>query len=108
MSDKAIHVIARQLSASGYDNGRQYGKLATDILAALQAARMVVVELPAGEEDGDGQLWFDGYDIRVDTTGFGTEYPSLYVEDDAVNPSAVRRHAAALLAAAEAAEREQP
>lgn len=107
MSDKAIDVIARQLSASGYDNGQQYGTLATNIIAALKAERMAIVELPAGEEDGDGQLWFGGYDIRVDTTGFGTEYPRLYVEGDAANPALIRRHAAALLAAADAAEGDQ-
>lgn len=114
MSDKARDVIARQLSASGYDNGQQYGKLAADILAALKAERIAAVELPelmgdrsvvaesirnqpmwalndawaAVNEDGEIELEADGQDL----------YGTLGTARDA------RDLAAVLLAAANEAE----
>lgn len=93
MSDKAVEVIAKYM--------RWGDRLAAEqVLAALKSTQIDLVELPEADEvDEDGQMWFGNYDIRVDTTGAGTEHPRLYVDGQAMNPALIRNRAVALLAA---------
>lgn len=72
------------------------------LIAETILARFAVVELPEGEQDDDGQVWFDDYDIRVDHTGrHGAE---VYLNKRPVHPSWLRRRAEEYLAAAKCAE----
>ncbi|QBC87364.1 hypothetical protein [Mycobacterium avium] len=115
MSDKAIDVIARQLSMSGYDNGRPYGKLATDIISALKAERIAIVELPPHDSDRyegdeheprDRLCWMPGDDFEVSVWYHSEVQRRGYGWGD-LEPLSVadaRSIAAALLAAANAAE----
>ncbi|ADL71240.1 hypothetical protein ISLAND3_58 [Mycobacterium phage Island3] len=76
-------------------------------LAALNAARIAVVELPQPDgPDDDGQVHYgDCGDIRVDTTARGTEFPLIYIGDTPFDPETLRRDAAAMLAAVDEAEK---
>lgn len=58
----------------------------------------IALPAPVGP-DGDGQVWFDDFDIRVDMTGRRDD-TRLYVNGEPRSPSAVHQHAVALLAAA--------
>ena len=81
---------------------------AAHVVAAIRDSGYTVIALPEAEgPDEDGQLWFGDYDIRVDMTGKRDD-PHLYVYDGPRSPDEVCEHAAALLAAAQAAERNNP
>ncbi|QFP96176.1 hypothetical protein PP506_gp55 [Gordonia phage DobbysSock] len=80
---------------------------AAHVAAAIRDSGLTVIALPEGEADDDGQVWFDDFDIRVDTTG-RREDIHLYVNGEPRSPDATRRHASALLAAAQVAERNNP
>ncbi|MCK0441099.1 hypothetical protein MUG78_16995 [Gordonia alkaliphila] len=85
----------------------------TDKLTAafdtIAAAGYTAVKLPEADcaDDGDGQMFFDDYGIRVDLTG--TEPGQVYPpgRELPVPPRVLRDRAAALLAAAAAAESRQ-
>ncbi|WP_343466386.1 hypothetical protein AAI421_14630 [Rhodococcus aetherivorans] len=98
--DELIETLAsaNRLSSLDFDTKcRLYGDKADAILA-----RFGVVELPAGEQDDDGQTWFDDCEIRVDHTGrHGAE---VYLNKRPVHPSWLRARAAEYLAAARDAE----
>ncbi|OBK04737.1 hypothetical protein A5746_10325 [Mycolicibacterium conceptionense] len=99
-------VIAEAL-ARWYGNSvrPEFIRAAGVVLAALKSARIAVVELPESDgEDDDGQEYFGDFGIRVDHTARGSEYPLIYLDGRPSNPEAVRREAADLLAAADAAE----
>ncbi|WP_432793647.1 hypothetical protein [Rhodococcus ruber] len=64
--------------------------------------RFAVVELPEGEQDDDGQTYFDDGTIRVDHSGpHGAE---VYVGKHSATVEWLRWHAAEYLAAARDAE----
>lgn len=73
------------------------------VVAAIRDSGLTVIALPEGEADDDGQVWFDDFDIRVDTTG-RREDIHLYVNGEPRSPDAARHHASALLAAAQVAD----
>ncbi|NKS14644.1 hypothetical protein GS580_27675 [Rhodococcus hoagii] len=58
-----------------------YEQHAAHVVAALTNAGKTIVELPAGIEDDDGQVWFDDLDIRVDCTGQSRPY-DVWVDDE--------------------------
>lgn len=64
----------------------------------------VLVKLPEPFAEDDGQVYFNDAEIRVDTTGYGNEWPRLYVNRKPVDPGLMRLEAAEMLAAAAAAE----
>lgn len=68
----------------------------------INAAGFAVAELPTGEEDYDGQTYFDGGDIRVDHTG--PHGPEIWVSGHEVSQDVLRLRAAEFLAAARDAE----
>lgn len=70
--------------------------------AATHPLKAFVVLPEPDELDDDGQLWFDDYEIRVDTTGSGPA--AVYVGGKLRHlDDGLERHAAALLAAIAAA-----
>lgn len=75
------------------------GEWADHVVAALKAARIALVPLPAVEVDDDGQQWFNDGDIRIDTTGGRVE---AFVGDNQVTTAWLRQVAVEFLAAAEA------
>lgn len=80
-------------------DGSDYMDVADAILA-----RFGVVELPEGEQDDDGQTYFDVGGIRVDHSGpHGAE---VYVGKHSATVEWLRWHAAEYLAAARDAERQ--
>ncbi|WP_141772482.1 hypothetical protein [Mycolicibacterium neoaurum] len=77
-------------------------------LHALKDARYAVVKLPeSGGVDDDGQEWFCDGDFRVDHSSPGSEWPNLYAGSIPYEPDDLRREAAGMLAAANAAEADQ-
>jgi predicted nucleic acid-binding protein len=102
--------IARQEFAQRYDSVEdQADAMAAAIMTGLREDGIAIVELPDSDgQDDDGQEYFGDFDIRVDHTGRGTEYPSIYIDGRPSDPEAARREAADLLAAANAAEHEPP
>ncbi|MGB3602744.1 MAG: hypothetical protein WBA38_04230 [Gordonia sp. (in: high G+C Gram-positive bacteria)] len=74
-------------------------------LEALATEGYAVVKLPKPDEiDGDGQVYFDDCDIRVDATSRQPLDIYLYGSAIVVSPDLLRRTAAARLAAAQYAE----
>lgn len=77
---------------------------ARELVTAVRDNSLTVLALPAGVgPDGDGQVWFDDFDIRVDTTGKRDD-TRLYVNGEPRTPDAVLEHAVALVAAAQRAQ----
>lgn len=76
-------------------------EFAAHVVAAVRDSGYTVIALPEPDgPDEDGQLWFDDFGIRVDTTGKRGD-PHLYVNGEPRTPDAVYRHAVALIAAAQ-------
>lgn len=112
MTDKAVQTLAGALAAAplprNWWGGTQFCEVAESILHALNQAGIAVVELPeTGGEDDDGQEYFNDGDIRVDHTARGSEHPAVYICGKPTTPEDLRRTAAELLAAAQAAETPQ-
>jgi hypothetical protein len=73
-------------------------------IAAEVGLTAAVVVLPEPDEvDDDGQIWFDDYDVRVDTTGHSREPATIWIRNVPRDVDQVERHAIALLAAVAAA-----
>ncbi|BBY54068.1 hypothetical protein H7J07_05520 [Mycobacterium koreense] len=82
----------------------EYTVRAHELLGALTAAGYSVVKLPEPCYEGDGQIYFDDGEIRVDTTGYGNEWPRLYVDGKPADTALMRLQAAEMLAAANEAD----
>ncbi|ADK68896.1 MULTISPECIES: hypothetical protein [Gordonia] len=79
---------------------------ARELVTAVRDSGLTVLALPTGVgPDGDGQVWFDDFDIRVDMTGKRDD-TRLYVNGEPRTPDAVFEHAVALIAAAQRAQGE--
>ncbi|NKZ93738.1 hypothetical protein GS966_28865 [Rhodococcus hoagii] len=72
-------------------------------MAALTNADHVIVKLPQGIEDDDGQVWFDEFDVRVDCTGTSRPY-EVWVGGRSRSAAGLEHLAAEYLAAARVAE----
>ena len=106
-------IIAQHLPSAGFTGTTETicicglrvdaGSHAAHVVAAIRDSGLTVIALPEGEADDDGQVWFDDFDIRVDTTGWREDI-HLYVNGEPRSPDAARHHASALLAAAQVAD----
>ncbi|AGM12941.1 hypothetical protein SEA_LANGERAK_54 [Mycobacterium phage Langerak] len=107
MSDRIESTLADAFAAAGGSHSRYgHAALAQIALDALKAARIAVVELPEPEEpDEDGQVYLGGGVVRVDTTAPHSQFPRIYIDHTPYDPETVRRDAAAMLAAADEAEK---
>ena len=98
--EPASAVIAEFIASQAGISAEEAMPQARDLVAAIRDSGYTVIALPEADgPDGDGQLWFDDFDIRVDTTGKRDDI-RLYVNGEPRTPDAVYRHAAALIAAA--------
>ncbi|NKW34834.1 hypothetical protein GS942_23380 [Rhodococcus hoagii] len=94
LGDKIMHT-----NGSG-DRNRAY---AAHVVAALTNAGHVIVELPEGTPDDDGQVWFDEFDVRVDCTGTSRPH-DVWVGGRSRSAAGLEHQAAEYLAAARVAE----
>lgn len=69
MSNPMQHLIDAAPASNYEEDDYNAGYLAGLIDAQKAITRFAVVELPEGEQDDDGQTWFDDCEIRVDHTG---------------------------------------
>lgn len=72
------------------------------LFAELAAAGVALVELPTGDPDDDGQLWFSDGELRVDRSG--GHAAEVYSCGRLTSSAALRAEAVEALAAAAASE----
>lgn len=77
---------------------KSYEQHAAHVLAELAAVGQMIVKLPEGIPDDDGQVWFDDGDIRVDCTGRAGR--TVHVKGKEVSPAQLWEESLEGLAAA--------